>query len=87
MNYTVLETHCIYRNGKLAELAVLWESNPNLGLVRATSCTVKPCQGYLFLLPTDTISDELIQRVAGQGANLQDTEKAKYFPGERKWER
>jgi hypothetical protein len=29
---------------------------------------------------------ELIQQVAGEGMNLPDELKTKYFPGKRKWE-
>lgn len=86
MNYKIIEIHAVYTQGKLSELAVLWESNSN-GWVRASYATSKPCYGYKFLMPGETISDKLIQDVAGTGANLPDAKKTKYFPGKRSWER
>ena len=86
MSYKIVEVHQSYKNGKLDELAVLWESNP-AGLVRASYATSKPCSGYKFLMPNETISPQLIQEVAGAGMNLQDSRKKKYFPGQHSWEK
>ncbi len=86
MNYTIIEVHQVYQENKLSEIAVLWRSNSN-GWVRASYFTVEPCCGYGFLLPGDILSPELIQKVAGQGMNLPDKKKNKYFPGKRQWER
>ena len=86
MYYKILEVHQKYKNNKIEEVAVLWQSN-EMGWVRASYCDTKPCQGYKFLMPDEKLSPELIQSVAGQGANLPDAKKKKYFPGKRQWER
>jgi hypothetical protein len=84
--YTIIETHAVYSDNKLQELAVLWESNED-GSVRATYANTKPIGGYEFLRPDAEISQKLIQKVAGAGMNLRDDQKKKYFPGKRNWER
>ncbi len=86
MNYKILETHSKFKNNKLVELAVVWESNSQ-GWERATYCTTKICWGYKYLLTNELISTQLIQDVAGQGMNLSDEIKKIYFPGIRRWER
>lgn len=86
MNYKIIEVHQVYKNGKLDEIAVLWQSN-EMGWVRASYATSKPCNGYKFLMPNDTISPALIQEIAGSGMNLPDLLKKKYFPGKRPWEK
>jgi len=88
MSYKILEVHQNYKNGKLDELAVLWESN-DAGWVRASYANSQPCNGYKFLLSSEIekgVSDRLIQDVAGTGMNLPDNKKKKYFPGKRAWE-
>ncbi len=85
MLYTIQEVHIEYQNNRITTLAVLWQSN-ELGWVRASYCTTKPCIGYAFLSSDATLEPQLIQLVAGQGKNLPDELKTKYFPGERKWE-
>jgi len=86
MSYKIIEVHCTYENNKLQEVAVLWQSN-EMGWVRASYCSTKPCSGYKFLNPNETLSPELIQKVAGSGMNLGDEKKQLYFPGKRLWER
>jgi hypothetical protein len=86
MGYIIQEVHIEYRENKIDEIAVLWQSNER-GWVRASYCTTKHIMGYGYLLPTDILSPELIQKVAGQGPNLPDDKKKKYFPGKRMWER
>ena len=86
MSYKIIEVHIEYKENKIAQVAVLWESNER-GWVRASYMTTKPCSGYGFLLPRHILSPELIQDVAGSGMNLPDELKKKYFPGKRLWER
>ena len=82
MNYTILDAHCIYENGKLTEVAVLWADGD---FVRATYSTLNIRFGY-FNLPKNTkISEGLFQEVAGAGSYLDEERKNKYFPGTRKW--
>ena len=85
MSYTILEVHIEYQQNRISEIAVLWQSNER-GWVRASYCTTKPCMGYAFLSSDATLEPQLIQQVAGQGMNLPDELKTKYFPGVRKWE-
>ena len=85
MSYKIIEVHQVYKNGKLDELAVLWESNP-LGWVRATYCTTAISCGYRFLSKNDVLSPTLVQAVAGQGMRLPMDKRRKYFPGKRNWE-
>jgi len=86
MSYKIIEVRLIYKDNKIGEIAVLWQSNER-GWVRASYCTTKPIGGYKFLMPDETLSPDLIQKVAGYGMNLPDNLKKKYFPGKRMWER
>ena len=85
MSYTIQEVHIGYQDNKITELAVVWQSNEK-GWVRASYCTTKPCVGYAFLSSNAVLKPELIQQVAGEGMNLPDELKTKYFPGKRNWE-
>lgn len=87
MSYRIIETHQVYKNGKLDIIAVLWQSNPDRNWVRASFFTPEPLSGYGYLLPSDKLDDKLIQKVAGYGPNLPDDLREKFFPGERDWER
>ena len=86
MSYKIIEVHLIYKDNKISEVAVLWQSNER-GWVRVSYCTTKPIVGYKFLMPNESLSPDLIQEVAGYGINLPDILKRKYFPGKRMWER
>lgn len=87
MDYKIIEVHGIYKNDRLNEIAVLWESNAEGGWVRSSYCNSIPCSGYNYLLQNDVVSPTLIQKVAGYGMNLPDAKKKIYFPGQRKWEK
>jgi hypothetical protein len=84
MTYKILETHCVFENEKLKEVAVLWDDN---GFVRATYSTLDPRAGYANLTVTDNITPQLLQRVAAGGSYVDETRRKKYFPGKRKWSR
>lgn len=84
MSYKILETHVVFENNQLKEVAVLWDDN---GAARATYAINTPTAGYGFITPTDCISWQLFQRVAGAGMYLDDKRKKKYFPGKRNWSR
>jgi len=86
MRYKIIEVHVVCNDNKITEIAALWQSN-EMGWVRASYSTTQPCSGYHVLKQNETISPELIQKVAGQGMNLPDNKKAIYFPGNKKWER
>ena len=84
MNYTILETHLVFENDKLKEVAVLWDDH---GSVRATYSTLNPRAGYENLTSNDTITPRLFQRVAAGGSYVDDARRKKYFPGKRNWSR
>lgn len=82
MSYKILETHCVFENDKLNEVAVLWDDN---GAVRATYSTLNPRAGYENLTVNDTMTPQLFQRVAGGGSYVDEKRRKKYFPGKRRW--
>lgn len=82
--YKIHEAHIVYKNGKLHEVAVLWDDN---GAVRATFANAQPKAGYIFFNEDDVISPNLLQSIAGSGAYLDEERKEKYFPGDRPWSR
>ncbi|WP_372648238.1 hypothetical protein [Draconibacterium sp.] len=84
MTYKILESHCVFENEKLKEVAVLWDDN---GFVRATYSTLDPRAGYANLSETDGITPKLLQRVAGGGSYVDEARRKKYFPGKRNWSR
>jgi len=84
MPYKILETHCIFENDKLTEVAVLWDDN---GAVRATYSNLNPKAGYETLTSNDVITPQLFQRVARGGSYVDEDRRKRYFPGKRKWSR
>lgn len=86
MGYKIIEVHQVYKENKLEMITVLWQSN-EMGWMRASYCTDRPCSGYKSLIPGEEVNDLLIQEVAGRGMNLPDDLKRKYFPGKKRWER
>lgn len=86
MAYKIIEVHQEYKGGELFQIAVLWESN-EMGWVRASYCNTEPCYGYKQLMTNEVVSPAMIQQVAGQGMNLPDKLKKKYFPGKKLWEK
>lgn len=86
MKYEILEVHCKYENGNLIELVVLWVSNKESDLVRASLATNKSYAGYGYLGPNEILSEELIQKTAGTGIDLSSSKGEKIFSGKYKWE-
>jgi len=84
MNYTILETHLVFEDNKLKEVAVLWDDH---GSVRATYSTLNLRAGYQSISSTDDISQNLFQRVAAGGCYIDESRRKKYFPGKRNWSR
>jgi hypothetical protein len=84
MNYEILETHIVFENKKLTEIAVLWNDN---GFVRATYSNLNPKAGCPSINSSDSIGPSLFQRVAGGGTYVDEARRKKYFPGKRKWSR
>lgn len=72
MNYEILETHCVFSEGKLIEVAVLWNDH---GFVRATYSNLNPKSGYAQLTDADDLSPTLFQRIDGGGVYLDDARK------------
>lgn len=85
MSYKILETHCIFTDNVLTEVAVLWADGP--GCVRATYSNLNPKAGYESLTSNDTINPNLFQRVARGGSYVDEKRRIKYFSGERNWSR
>jgi hypothetical protein len=86
MDYKIIDVHIVYRENKISEIAVLWQSN-EAGWVRSTYFTDKPCAGYGHLKAGEILSPQLINEVAALGRYLPDTKKKLYFPDKRMWER
>ena len=84
MNYTILQVHLTFKEGKLSEVAVLWEDDK---YVRATYSTLNPKSGYQPLTDKDEISPQLFQKVAGGGSYLDEQQKKQFFPGIKNWSR
>jgi hypothetical protein len=85
MSYNILEARIEFENEKLSRVIVLVEISK--GDVRAIYATATPRNGYTFIQPCDTVSNELLQRVAGYGMTAVDRDtifpnwKAKRNPG------
>lgn len=84
MNYEIKETHLVFENENLKEVAVLWADKDSL---RATYGTSKLMDGYVSFSEKEPITNELFQRVAGAGIYLDDDRKKKYFPNVKNWSR
>lgn len=84
MSYKILETHCVYDNNQLKEVAVLWDDNGN---VRATYSTLDPRAGYENLASNAVVNPQLFQKVAAGGSYVDEKRRKKYFPGKRNWSR
>jgi len=82
MKYRILESHITFLEEKLTEVAVLWKDGSS---VRATYCSLHFKAGHQNLTLNDTLSPELLQKVAGGGSYLNDEQKKKCFPGKRNW--
>lgn len=84
MEYDIKETHIIFDAKGIKEIAVLWADNDNL---RATYLTTELTAGYGRINVDDTITNDLLQNVAGRGIYLDDKRKKKYFPSVKNWSR
>lgn len=82
MNYNIIQTHILFENDTIAEIAVLWKDGD---LFRATYASSKPISGYLYISKNEQVSIELFQRVAGQGLYLDPERKKRYFPKIKNW--
>lgn len=82
MKYEIKETHIIFDDDKIKEVAVLWADKDDL---RATYATSKPMGGYVSISGNEAITSDLFQRVAGSGVYLDDARKQKYFPTVKNW--
>lgn len=82
MEYDIKETHVIFDAKGIKEIAVLWVDKED---VRATYLTTEKTAGYGRINATDTITNDLLQNVAGHGIYLDDNRKKKYFPSVKNW--
>jgi len=77
MKYNILECRVEYHNRKIFRINVLVEMSK--GDVRAIYADTIPKSGYKVLSPNEVLSDQLLQEVAGYGAERRD--KDDIFPG------
>ncbi len=79
MDYNILEAKIEFKNNKLQRINVLIDctsgSSKPFSDVRAIYATSKPVGGYMWLLPTSIISNELLQEVAGAGMETSDRDE------------
>lgn len=85
MSYNILEARIEFKDRRISRVTVLVEISK--GDVRAIFATDQPRNGYTHIQPTATVSDELLQDVAGYGMQTVDRDtifphwKAKQSPG------
>lgn len=80
----ILEVRISYREGRISKVAVLGDCTSvgkPLSDIRAIIATDKPCSGYEFIKPNDTLSDDLINRIADYGMEINPDE---IFPNWKK---
>lgn len=69
----ILETRIFYTEGQICRVVVLADCT-SVGKpysdVRALEAKNKPCSGYDFIKPNETLSDNLINRVADFGMEI-----------------
>lgn len=71
--YNILEAHLDFTQGKLQRVTVLVEISQ--GDIRAVFSAVGTKYGYDYLQPGEPVNDALLQRVAGFGQRLDETDK------------
>lgn len=80
----ILETRIFYKKGQICKIVVLADCT-SVGKpysdIRALEATNKPCSGYEFIKPNETLSDDLINRVTDFGMQINADE---VFPN---WEK
>lgn len=80
--YNILEAHIEFKQKKLHRVTVLVEISRND--IRAIFCGVEMSPGYDTVNPDEPINEDLMQRVAGYGRQIDIDNMNKYFPGWRK---
>ena len=72
-NMNILETRIFYLKGQICRVVVLVDFT-SVGKpysdIRAIEATNKPCSGYEFIKPNETLSDDLINRIAALGMEI-----------------
>lgn len=71
--YNILEGRVEFKNNQLVRVTVLVEMSK--GDLRAIFATTTPRSGYMHLLPNETISNDLLQKVAGYGLETMDRDE------------
>lgn len=74
--YNILEARIEFNNNQLKRITVLVEMSEND--IRAIFATTKPRGSYMHIQPSDTISEDLLQKVAAHG--LETVDKDEIFP-------
>jgi hypothetical protein len=69
----ILETRIFYMKDQICRVVVLVDFT-SVGKpysdIRAIEATNKPCSGYEFIKPNETLSDDLINRIADFGMEI-----------------
>jgi hypothetical protein len=87
MRYNILEARIEFKENKLYSITVLADLSGRdrpLTDVRAIYATSMPRSGYTFIMPSDVLNEELLDRVAAQGMTYPSAQIAKLFPGWKK---
>jgi hypothetical protein len=71
--YNILQARIEYKTNQISSVTVLVEISK--GDVRAIAATSTPKNGYTFIPPGATISNELLQDVAGSGCEIDGRDK------------
>ena len=84
MSYNILETHIEFKANKPVKITVLVEISQND--IRAIFATDNPKSVYLFIMPTDTLNDHLLQKIAARGCQVfVEKDVKKMFPNWKKY--
>ncbi|SHE58105.1 hypothetical protein [Dysgonomonas macrotermitis] len=69
----ILETRIFYTKGQISKIVVLADYT-SVGKpysdIRALEAKNQPCSGYEFIKPNETLSDDLINRIADFGIEV-----------------
>ena len=74
--YNILEAKIKFKNNQVDTVAVLVEISK--GDVRAICATTKQLPGYVFIAPNQTVTNDLLQEIAGFG--LETDKRDEIFP-------
>lgn len=74
----ILEARVEFENNCITRITVLVRMSTLINDVRAIFATTKPRNGYMHILPSDALNNDLLQRVADHGLETMDRDSV--FP-------